>query len=94
MQQEAAYISLIKAALARGLTVSVFDGEEWNPKRSSDLNEIQAAVESVEEAHLSFRNELGQQQGRALIIPFGVDPDETVADHSLTPWIDEVMDAI
>ena len=48
MQQEAAYISLIKAALAKGLTVSVFDGEEWNPRRSSDLHEIQTAVESVE----------------------------------------------
>jgi len=85
-----AYKYLVKAALADGHTVSVFDGEEWPVKRSTDYKAIIEAIESVEEAQLRIRS--GDQViGWALIIPFGLEDDETVADHSDNAYMNAVM---
>ena len=77
-----AYKDLIKYALGSGCTVSVWDGGEWQVKRSTSYKDIKDAIESVEEAQLRIRDAEGNYLGWALIIPYGVEPDETVADTS------------
>ena len=87
-----AYIQLIKAAINSGFTVSVWDGEEWQVKRSTKEGEIIDAVKSVEEANLKFRDADGNNQGFALVSAFGLEPDETVIDCSANrAWIDAAL---
>jgi len=74
-----AHLELIKNALAKGLTISVFDGECWDVKRSSSYKEIKDSIESVEMAEIRLRNAEGDVVGWAQIID-GLEPDETVAD--------------
>lgn len=75
------YKILVRAALAAGHTVSVYDGEAWAVKRSTAAATIYAAIESVGEAQLRIRTTAGDVVGWALICP-GLDDDETVADYS------------
>ena len=82
-----AYKHLVKHSLARGFTVSVFDGEEWDVKRSSKYQEIINSIESVEEAQIRIRDTEGVNVGWALIIP-GLEDDETVADYTCTDFMD------
>lgn len=82
-----AYISLIKFALASGHVISVYDGEEWAVKKSSAYKAIKEAVESVEEAELTIRNASGENLGWALVSAFGLEPDETVIDNTMTDFM-------
>jgi len=81
-----AYKHLIKYALANNCLVSVFDGEEWQVSKSSAYKAIVDAVESVEEAQIKIYSKSDTRgegyKGWALIIPFGLEDDETVADCS------------
>ena len=83
-----AYKSLVKFALAKHLTISVWDGEEWQVKRSTGYQAIIDAIESVEVAELRIRDQAGTVLGWALIIP-DLDDDETVADYTMTPFLAE-----
>ena len=85
-----AYLTLIKNALAKGLTVSVWDGEEWQVKRSIGYQAIKEAIESVEVAELRLRDQEGKVVGWAMIIPDGVEPDETVADYTANTLMEEL----
>jgi Glu-tRNA(Gln) amidotransferase subunit E-like FAD-binding protein len=76
-----AYLELIKNAIAKDLTISVFDGEVWEVKKSTKYTEIKECIESVEEAQLRFRNADNEIVGWALILP-DLDPEETVADFT------------
>lgn len=85
-----AYKHLIDFALDTKHSVSVWDGEEWAVKRSTDFNAIVEAIESVEDAQIRIRDELdGTYRGWAQIIPFGLEDDETVADHSVNEFFDD-----
>jgi hypothetical protein len=75
------YKHLVHYALDRGHTVSVFDGEEWQVKRSDVARNIFDAIESVEGATIRIRNQDGAVTAWAYIIP-GLANDETVADYS------------
>jgi hypothetical protein len=78
-----AYKSLIKYVLSDGYTISVWDGEEWQVKRSNSYKAIVEAVESVDEASLRIRNTEGVLIGWALVSD-AVDlaDDETIIDYS------------
>ena len=86
-----AYIDLIKTALKQGFTVSVWDGGEWQVKRSTGFKYIVEAVKSVEEAELRFRSG-DEVVGWALVSAYGLDPEETVIDHTdndfMNAWFD------
>lgn len=86
MQQ--AYRHLIRAALNAGHTVSVWDGEEWQVKRGTTFQALVDAVQSVEEAQLRIRDAEGNIVGWALVSAFGLEPDETVMDNTITPFME------
>ena len=80
-----AYVNLIKFALKSGHTVSVYDGEEWQVKRSQKFEDINAAVRSVDEAQIRIRDNDGKILGTALVSDaFDFEPDETVMDYTVT----------
>ena len=84
---QTAYLALVRHALGLGYTISVWDGEEWQVKRSSSIKAITEAVKSVDEAELRFRD--GDKiVGWARVSAFGLETDETVMDHSLQPWLE------
>lgn len=78
------------------MAISVYDGECWSVKRSTNQREIFTDITAVEEAIIKIR------QGdtviaKAVIIPFGVKPEETVADHNecafMTEWETAYMES-
>jgi hypothetical protein len=81
-----AFKHLIKYALSAGHTVSVYDGEEWQVKRSTGYKAIVEAVESVDEAQLRIRDNDGKVIAWALVSAYGLADDETVID-----WSDNVF---
>ena len=90
-----AYKHLVKTALKDGNTISVWDGEEWQVKRSTSYKAIIDAIESVEEAQIRIRTEDdGLVVGWALIIPFGLEDDETVADASYNEYMNNILDNV
>lgn len=85
---QTAYIHMIKHALGQGCTVSVWDGEEWQVKRSTSLHAIMDAVKSVEEAALRVRDQDGNVVAWASVSAHGLEPDETVVDCGVNDWTD------
>jgi hypothetical protein len=75
-----AYKHLVRYALNAGHTVSVFDGEVWEVKRSTKYKTIIDCIESVEEAQLNIRDANGNPIGWALVSAYGLEDDETVID--------------
>lgn len=88
-----AYKSLIEHAINdKGFVVSVYDGGEWAVKRSQNFKEIYAAIDSVEESQLVFRDEEGERMGWALIIDYDGEPENSVVDHTDNAWMTEWFD--
>jgi hypothetical protein len=82
-----AYKHLVKFALAKKCTVSVWDGEEWQVKRSNGYKAIIAAIESVEEAELIIRDSQGEKMGWVRVSAFGLEDAETVVDNTMTEFM-------
>ena len=86
-----AYKNLVKYTLAKGYTVSVFDGEEGAVTKSTGYNEIIEAIESVEEAelHLHIRDaENTKRMAWVRVSAFGLEDEETVVDHTVNAFMD------
>lgn len=84
-----AYKHLVAHALQKGATVSVWDGEAWQVKRSTKRAAIIEAIESVDEATLRFRDASGAVIGEALVsCAVDLEDDETVIDYTLTPFLE------
>lgn len=95
---------LVLRWLLEGYAVTVFDGEEYSLERSRDFVDIINEIEGVEEAEI-FAHKHGIEEAKifarkhgdcvacawALITPYGVAHDETVADHSTEPWMCKMM---
>ena len=87
-----AYVKLICAGFTNGFTRSVYDGGEWQVKRSRSLSECLKAVKSVDEAELRFRDADGKPVGWALVSDAAdLLPDETVIDCTCCDWIDAAL---
>lgn len=78
-----AYVLMVNELIAGGYTISVWDGEEWATRRSANKVEILEATEAVEEAELYIHDAHGQTVGWAQVSPYGLEPDETVIDHTI-----------
>lgn len=78
-----AYKHLTKFALAMNLVVSVDDGDGISLPKCDSFNMIIAEIEGVEEAEfMIYDPHTGNRLAWALIIPHGMDDDETVADYT------------
>lgn len=88
-----AYKKLVKYALANNASVSVFDGEIWEVKRSVKYQTIIDCIESVDESNLRIRDAGGEIIGWALIIPY-LDDDETVADYTITKFMESWAETV
>ena len=83
---------LIFRLLPEGYEITVFDGEDYSLERSRNLRDIINEVESVDEAEIfAYKHGDNKTHAWALITPYGVAPDETVADHSTEPWLCTMM---
>ena len=86
---KAEYVALVDLILSRGHYISVHTGgDEPDVIKSNNRAEILEAIESVDMAEITvFVKRSGDGWSRyepvfwAMIIPFGVAPDETVADY-------------
>jgi len=78
------YKHLVKHFLDKGSRISVWDGEEWQVKKSQDEGAIIDAIESVEEAQLRIYDPDGENVSWVRVIPFGLEDDETVADYTMS----------
>jgi len=90
-----AYKHLVKFALAQGHVISVWDGEEWQVKRSNHYKDIIDAIESVEEAELRIRSTEATNGGLTLVwvSAFGLADDETVVDYYDNKFMQEWEEA-
>jgi len=84
---------LVRAALNAGLTVSVYDGEEWTVGNSRKERAILAALASTGEDMLRFRRN-GELVGNAHLI-WGNDEtgEELIADHTDNDAMQALYDA-
>ena len=87
-----AYKHLVRYSLNAGHNVSVFDGEEWELRRSTKFQDIIEAIESVEEAQIIIVDSEGTRKGWALVTPFGVEDEETVCDYTITDFMEKWND--
>ena len=81
---------LIRQALDRDYTVSVYDGEEWVLKNAKRSVQIKVALASTGENVLQFRDKDGTSIGKVWLI-WGNDED-LISDHSDNAEIIEMVE--
>jgi hypothetical protein len=80
---------LVRDALAKGYSVSVYDGEEWALKRSSKFTEIMGALASTDCDTLRFRNAAGEIVGSVWLIWGNL--DDLISDHTDNAAINDLV---
>ena len=86
---------LVGAILARGLTVSVYDGGETTLARSKDRRAILAAMGTTESDALTARNESGERVASFMLIYGNAeDGSELIADHSAGDIALDIYDSL
>lgn len=81
------YEHLVNKALSLGFRISVYDGDEWPVKKSTNKFEILDCIKSVDESELHFHQNIEKapwtdKVGWAKIILGNNDITESVADHN------------
>lgn len=73
--------AIVRDVLSRGLSLSVFDGEEWTVSRSTNAQEILEALATTDMDELIVSDASGARLGWLQLI-WGNDPDgsELIAD--------------
>jgi len=84
-----AYKHLVKFALKNNCTVSVFDGECWDVKRSTSYKEIIDSINSVEIAQLRIRKNDEIVGWASVMDAIDFEPEETVIDHTITDFMNQ-----
>ena len=86
---------LVKALLARGLTVSVYDGEETTLARSNDRTTILAAMGTTGSDTLTARNVSGARVASFMLVYGNAeDGSELIADHSAGDIALDIYDSL
>lgn len=84
-----AYKTLVKKALDKDFTVSVWDGEEWQVSRSKIYDDIVDAIESVDFSELRIRDKDGNYLGWASIV-MDCEPEAMVSDFTYNKIMHEL----
>jgi hypothetical protein len=84
-----AYQHLVRYALAQGNRISVYDGEEWPVRESTNAQEIIEHIESVEEAELIIKDPIDRRDLWARVSAYGLADDETVIDYTVHSFTDD-----
>lgn len=79
---------LVRKALEAGYTVSVNDGEEWTVKKSTNRDEILAALATTGEDSIRIRNAEGEKIGTLYLVYQDGPGDELIADFTDNPATD------
>lgn len=74
---------VINSALRRGWAISVYDGEEWTVKQSTNAATIWAALAGTEMDTLRIRDENKARLGSVLFV-YGNSPGDLVADYTIS----------
>lgn len=82
---------IVSTFLAKGLLVSVNDGEEWTVKRSASKDEIVGALFSTDEDILRAYRPDGSSIGMVYLV-YGNDGYDVVNDYTTSPAMEEIMD--
>jgi hypothetical protein len=85
--------ALVKACLARGLTVTVNNGEDIAITRSTDYRAIMDALWQTDEEHLILHDALGRRQGWFFLV-YGNDGHDLVCDYGITATTDEIWNKV
>jgi hypothetical protein len=93
---------LVNRVLADGNTISVFDGEEYSIKRSSDAVAILSAMSHTGEDTLVIRSPIGGSVPRALsgakigsvFLVYGNEPENLIADFTNEDYTCALCDAL
>lgn len=86
---------IVDAFLAKGYTISVYDGGETTVKRSKDRTVILLALATTGEDTLTVRQQDGTRVGAVTFIYGNAeDGSELAADWSAVPLIDEVLELL
>lgn len=74
---------LVRTLLGKGLSISVYDSEEWTVKQSTNGAEILNALATTDEDQLLVRDAEGDKVGWFYLV-WGNDPsgEELIADHT------------
>lgn len=72
--------NLVKQALDKGYTVSVYDGEDWCLKLSNSVTLIMSSIQSTDSDKLVFRNANKVKIGAVLLV-YG-NGDDVISDYS------------
>jgi hypothetical protein len=83
---------LVRAALAKGYTICVYEGEDYALKRSKKEREIEAALGSTDSDTLILRNEAGERVGSVLLI-WG-NGEDVISDHTDNAAINELVNGL
>lgn len=85
--------ALVEAALDRGLLLSVFDGEEWTVKRSTDKSEIIGSLFSTDADLIRLRDRGGTGHGQFWLV-YGSDGYDVVSDYTVTDTTEAIYNEV
>jgi hypothetical protein len=81
---------VVRAAIAAGYTVSLWDGGEYTVKRSSKLSEIVGAMFTVDEESLEIRDAEGGLIGTVWMV-YGNDGFDAINDFTATETMEKLL---
>jgi len=79
--EKAVVRAAVRNAIKLGHTVSVFDGEEWAVKRSTNEREVMAEIYATDMETLAFRKADGELVGKVWLV-YGNSASEVMSDWS------------
>lgn len=81
----------IKSILADGHMISVWDGGEWQVKKSQSYKAVIDAIQSVDVAEIRIRDKDDNKLGWAMIVN-GLDREEEIADFTDNDYMNKLLD--
>lgn len=87
--ERAMLITLVHEALKGGNMISVYDGEEWCVKKSTDKQAIHLGLFTTDSDNIVVRNKDGDRLGAFWLI-YGNDGYDVISDYSVNPWTEDL----